>query len=288
MKLSTTLATAAMLVAGAIANAQDNPMTKITDGVYHFYAMGYGSLIVVGDNGVLVTDPAFTARAEMMNAEIAKVTDQPVTHVALSHEHFDHIGGTEAFTNTEILLQENGVDVLKLSPMLPMPTVTESFDELLSIDLGGQTVEMHHLAVSDGVASSVVRVTESNVIYSADLYNQRAFTNAEFLDDTNFVGLADTLEIMASWTPSYSISSHVPGNSVDAISEVAEMLHKMEAEVQAAFQAAYATGDMNNVFGVLFDIENTLRMPEYADWKDYDAHFPGHVRRMAYSLFHGG
>lgn len=288
MKLSTLCATAAVITLGTTANAQTSPMTEVADGVYHFFSMGYSSLVVIGDNGVLVTDPSFTPRAEELNAEIAKITDKPVTHVALSHEHFDHIGGTEVFNGAAIIMQENGLDILKLSPLMPMPMVTTSFDDTLMVDLGDQTVELHHLAVADGVATTVARVTDSNVVFSVDMYMPQELSPHEFKEDTNFVGSGVVLNTLVGWKPAYAINGHSNGNSVEALKENAEFLTELQAKVEARFQEAFASGNPSAPVELLFTIPDEIEMPEYSDWKNYDTAFPSYVRRMALSVFHGG
>ncbi len=288
MKSYTPLITAALLSLGTTAQAQDKPLTEVADGVFHFFAMGYSSMVVIGDNGVLITDPSFTPRAELLKAELANVTDKPVTHVALSHEHFDHVGGTEIFEDAEIIMQENGIDVLKLSPLMPVPVVNATFDEISTIDLGGQTVELHHLAVADGVATTVARVTESNVVFSADLYMPQELSPHEFKEDTNFVGTSITLNTMVDWAPSYAINGHSSGNSVDALKENAEFLNALQTEVEDRFKTAFASGDPAAPWNLLFSISGEVEMQEYSDWKNYETAFPGYVRRMALSVLHGG
>ncbi len=288
MNLKISALATALLAFGTVANAQEDPLTEAADGVYHFFAMGYSSMVVVGDNGVLVTDPAFSARAELLKEEVAKVSDKPVTHVALSHEHFDHIGGTDIFEGADIIMQENGIDVLKLSPLMPMPAVSTTFDDTLTIDLGGQTVELHHLAVADGVATTVMRVTESNVVFSVDLYMPQEISPHEFKEDTNFVGLGVILNTLVDWAPSYAINGHSGGNSVDALGENAELMNTLQATVEDHIKEAFATGDPSAPWDLLFTIPGQVDMPEYAGWKNYETAFPGYVRRMALSVLHGG
>lgn len=288
MKLPITLTSAALIALGTTANAQNNPMSEVADGVYHFFSMGYSSMVVVGETGVLVTDPSFTSRAEELKTEIEKITDKPVTHVALSHEHFDHIGGTEVFDGAEIIMQENGLDVLKLSPLMTMPIVTTSFDDTHAVDLGSQIVELHHIAVADGVATTVARVTGSNIVFSVDMYMPREFSPHEFKEDTNFVGSGVVLNTLVEWDPAYAINGHSSGNSVEALKENAEFLTELQAKVEERFQEAFASGNPSAPVELLFTIADEIEMPEYSDWKNYDTAFPGYVRRMALSVFHGG
>lgn len=288
MKRLSTLAAASLISFGASASAQDSTMDEVAEGVYHFFAFGYSSMVVVGDDGVLVADPSFAGRSDMLAEAIKGVTDKPVTHVALSHEHYDHVGGTESFPGADVILQENGIDVLKLSTIMPTPDVTTTFDDSLTIDLGGQTVELHHIAVADGVATTVMRVTESNVVYSADLYVPKQISPHEFKEDTNFLGLGDVLDQMVAWDPSYAINAHSQGNSVDALRENAELMTKLQAAVEEEFKAAFASGDPSAPWNLLFSISGQIKMPEYADWENYETAFPGYVRRMALSVLHGG
>ena len=93
-KLAVT-STLAVLAAPAVFAA---PVVKqLADDVYMMSESHYTSLVVVGEDGVLITDPAFTPRAQSLKNAIAGITDKPVTRIVLSHEHYDHVGGTEVF-----------------------------------------------------------------------------------------------------------------------------------------------------------------------------------------------
>ena len=286
MKQLATALSLSLAVTGTAAFSQDNPMTEVSDGVYHFFAMGYSSMVVVGDNGVLVTDPAFPPRAKLLKEAVSGVTDKPVSHVALSHEHYDHIGGTGMFDGADIIMQENGLDVLDLVRLMPKPEVSTTFGDSISIDLGGKTVEMHHLAVGDGVATAITRVVEDDVIYSADLYVPKGFSPSVFKEDTNFVGVGVILDTLVEWAPAYAINAHSNGNSMDALRENAVMMNELEDAVVARFKKAFADGE--RPVPVLFSISNEIKLPKYADWENYDSAFPAYVRRMALSVFHGG
>lgn len=78
---------------------------ELADGVYAsvvedsaIYSQFSNSLIVVGDEGVLVVDPRESAAAgRALIAEIRSLTDRPVRWVVNSHWHWDHLGGNQAF-----------------------------------------------------------------------------------------------------------------------------------------------------------------------------------------------
>ncbi len=59
--------------------------------------------LVVGADAVLVVDTGSTLReGAELRAQVAALTGRDVTHIALTHGHFDHVLGTAAFPGAEI------------------------------------------------------------------------------------------------------------------------------------------------------------------------------------------
>ena len=88
---------------------------------YSVFFLFYNSIVVIGDDGVLITDPANDYRAGVLKDEIAKLTDRPVSRIVLTHEHFDHTGGTEVFPEAQIIAQENVEAVFAFDPLGAAP-----------------------------------------------------------------------------------------------------------------------------------------------------------------------
>jgi glyoxylase-like metal-dependent hydrolase (beta-lactamase superfamily II) len=97
---------AAALGAGA-ATAAAPPLTRevLADGVYLFransdfdYWTATNSVVIVGDDDVTVFDShTRAATAQLVIAEIRKLTDKPVRTLINSHWHMDHWGGNDAY-----------------------------------------------------------------------------------------------------------------------------------------------------------------------------------------------
>ena len=93
----------AWLLAAALAAAPAR--TEVAPGVHLFVTPPYGdvgldgnSIAIVGTDGVLVFDANGTpAAAEAVIAEIRKLTDRPVNWLVISHWHWDHWYGAEAY-----------------------------------------------------------------------------------------------------------------------------------------------------------------------------------------------
>ena len=287
------LSAAAALAIGGTAHAQEyvpppDSFDEVAPGVWSLMLFGVNSMVVVGENGVLVTDPAVGARAQMMIGMIAEVTDKPITHVALSHEHYDHAGGADVFEGAEIIAHENVPEVLAMSRLLPMPEVTTTFEDTHSVDLGGITVDMIHLGHGDGTGTAIMHVPESDVVFSADMYEDKSFTAAVWKEDTNLVGLRDYLNKMVELDPVFAINTHQPGNALEALKENAEMQNKIYDEVLRIYSDAISTGGMPAGFPLVFSVPSQVSMPEYSEWNNYEEGLPGYVSRMGLSLFHGG
>ncbi|MBD0735500.1 MBL fold metallo-hydrolase [Streptomyces sp. CBMA29] len=70
--------------------------------------------LVVGDDGVLLVDTGSTLReGAELRAQVEALTGRTVTHVALTHGHFDHVFGTAAFPGAEVYGQTSLTALLR-------------------------------------------------------------------------------------------------------------------------------------------------------------------------------
>ena len=287
-RLFAALAVAIGIAAPNVGSAQAQ-MTELSDNVYHFFSDWYGSLVVISDDGVLVTDPAWSDRAETMKAEIAKLTDQDVTHVVLTHEHYDHVGGTEVFDGADIICHVSCVDIFALDESGVVPRqVTMDYYTDAAIILGDKTVELIHLGPGDGVGTTIIHVPEDRVAMTADLYLPQALTEGKWLDDKNFLGTCLILNEMAGWNLQHAISGHAESTDPAAVTENAQYLNDLHAAVMQAIDEAVAEGGPDAAWGLLDTLPESLKLPQYASWDGYEEHLPTHTKRMLMSILHGG
>ncbi len=290
MMRKTAAAILTLCLAGPAAAQAQSPMTSIGDGVYHYFSDFYGSLVVVGDEGVLVVDPAWRHRAQQIKEAIAQVTDQPVTHVVLSHEHYDHVGGSEVFENAEIVCHVTCEGIFALDVLGSVPkTVTTSFAKELAIDLGGKIVELKHLGVGDGVATTVIYVPDDQVVATADLYGPQSFTDGMWLEDKNYLGTRKILNEISDWPLKHAISGHAESTDPAALRENAAYLNDLYDAVRAELDQAMAAGGPGAAFELLGGpLSTSVKLPQYESWSGYEQHLPKHVWRMGMSIMHGG
>ncbi|MEU5216034.1 MBL fold metallo-hydrolase [Streptomyces sp. NPDC020807] len=79
---------------------------RLADGVGRRRLPGWDATVglVVGEHGVLLYDTGSTlAEGAELRAQVAQLTGgRKVTHIALSHPHFDHVLGTAVFAGAEV------------------------------------------------------------------------------------------------------------------------------------------------------------------------------------------
>ncbi|MEU2245647.1 MBL fold metallo-hydrolase [Streptomyces sp. NPDC019224] len=129
------------------------------------------ALLVAGTDGVLLCDTGASLREGVeLRTQAQALLGRRVTHIALSHPHFDHVLGTAAFAGARVYgaagtaeLLRRGADEVYADAVaqgLPGPDAAESADVLVApreevygewtLDLGGREV----LLVNVGAAHS--------------------------------------------------------------------------------------------------------------------------------------
>src|SRR4026208_1091038 len=92
--------------AGTSHNGKAFRFNKVKEGVYH--AVGTGTVAVVGNPSIIVTDSAVVrvddhaspAAAWVLLDELKEITNKPVRTVINTHFHYDHAHGNQIFDST--------------------------------------------------------------------------------------------------------------------------------------------------------------------------------------------
>ncbi|ADE38274.1 MBL fold metallo-hydrolase [Candidatus Puniceispirillum marinum] len=279
----------ASLASHSVAWAQDAPIvSKLSDNTYSVFWGFFNSLVVIGNKGVLITDPANDNRAAVLKAEIAKLTDLPVTYIVLSHEHFDHIGGVGAFPQAKLVAQKNIHAVLPLDPLdLAPDDIDITFENKYTLNMGTTDVEMHFMGAGDGVATTVVYMPWEGIAFTADLYEDKRLTPASFLDDTNMLGVRRILNRIGQWPIKHAVTAHSLSSDPQILRDNIRYINDLYDAVYPPIAKAAASDNPFAIYGLLDSLPDTVTLEAYADWDGYE-HFSGHVRRMALSIIHGG
>jgi len=226
-------------------------LTQIADNVYSYvgakdaspansFAANAG--IVIGRNGVLVIDTLISAKeGERFLADIRKVTTKPIRYVVNTHTHLDHAFGNCVFArqgatiiahdSDRILLEKIGEMTLKnignfgLKPEdmvgteISYPTLT--FSNRMTIDLGGEKVELIHTAPSHTEGSVVVYLPAKRLLFSGDIL----FTDFHpYLADGDISGWIKALDALLAMDVERIIPGHGPLSTKKDLREMKEYL----------------------------------------------------------------
>ena len=275
-------------------------LNELAPNVYHYFSAFYSNLIVVSDDGVLLTDPANTARAEELKEVIAGLTDAPVTAIVLTHEHYDHVGGTGVFDNATVYCHRNCQAIFDLHPSRTDPDIAipilgdvpesiTTYDEAMDLTMGDIVVQLRYLGPGDGDATTVIYLPEEQIVVTSDLYEPRALTGAGFVDDKHFTGVRYILNTISQWPLTHAVNAHSPGTDPQDLRENVQYYNDLYDAVKAEVDAAIAQagGAAFGAYGLFDTLPPTFQLEQYQDWGNYESALPKHVQRMLLAIYHG-
>lgn len=255
-------------------NAQDvkREITRVTDDVYRFQNKFHMNMFVITGDGVVVTDPINEEAAIWLKAEIAKLTDQPITHLVYSHSHGDHAsGGTGYGEVPNVIMQQNAPEDIDLVE----PTIR--FSEQMSFVVGSKTFELTYLGPGHGNDMMAMVIRPDNVAFVVDVVSSKRLFYSDFpganVDEwTEQVRTVDALEFEVL------IGGHGP---VGVKSDVADGITYLE-ELRAAVLKGLKSGQSVD------ELKQTIKMEKYRDWASYEQWRELNVQGMARHLTESG
>src|SRR6476660_2470204 len=129
--------------------------TDLGRGVYLRGWQGGDSLILVGDDGVLLVDTAVAPMGDKIKAAIARVSSKPIRVIVNTHAHADHFGANEALAKGGATIVAH--DKLRermargftafnqvIPPSLPAALPTVTYADAMTVHFDGETVQLFH------------------------------------------------------------------------------------------------------------------------------------------------
>ncbi len=212
---------------------------------------GANAGIVVGSNAVLVVDTLISAReGKRLLADIRAVTKLPIKYVANTHYHLDHAWGNSIFTAegaavigttaSAKLMAERGAyglahaDQFGLTPEdlagTTLAPATLGVAGLLSIDLGGVTVELRSLAPGHCPDNLVAYVPQDKVVFCGDLL----FTGCHpYMGESDIAGWLSGLDAVNALGAEKLVPGHGAMGTAKDVAEMKEYLKAFDEKAQA-------------------------------------------------------
>src|SRR5262245_12860171 len=151
--------------------------TDLGHGVYLLGWQGGDSLILVGDDGVLLVDTSAAPMADKSMTAIAKVSNKPIRLIINTHAHADHFGANEALAKggATIVAHDNLRErmakgftafnqAIPPSPLAALPTVT--YADAMTLHFDGETIQLFHPPNAHTDSDTLVHFKRANVIHA--------------------------------------------------------------------------------------------------------------------------
>ena len=266
MNYFTKLALSATFAFGVIASnacAKDEPVlsfktTKISDTLYMISGEGGftgGNVgLTVGPDGVAMIDNGISNVLEMLKAEIAEITNQPIDYMINTHVHGDHIGNNHAFGDdgAQIVSHENlraslikkDVEEGKTSKRSQLPILT--FNDRLTIHINGDTAKIIHFDHAHTDGDAIVFFKKDNVLHTGDIMFNGLFPYIDGSNGGSLDGVIRALEGIAKIADDHTkiIPGHGPLASKKDVTKTIDMLKDSRALVKTMVDAGKSEADI--------------------------------------------
>lgn len=121
-------------------------------------------LIVGRDSAMLIDSGNSPEQGVQLIASAEEKAGVPVTHVLLTHDHHDHVGGLAGMGEVISIAHENLTSV----------AVTRTFSMALAVDLGHLRVEALHFGSAHTDSDVLVYLPGEDVVFAGDLLEEGA------------------------------------------------------------------------------------------------------------------
>lgn len=246
-------------------------LTKVTDGVYAYRDGFYRNLVLVTDEGLVVTDPMGVEIAQRLKAELDRTfPGKPVHTMIYSHYHLDHVSGGAVLGAKNILAhasapkrwEELGAkDVARPTRLLP--------DGDQKLVIGGTEIQLVFLPHAHSEALYAFYLPRQKILHSVDMGFVKAIPPLG-IPDSYMPGIIAALDRLAAldfdvWLPSHARAGH-KADLLDYI-QMHRDLRKLVADAMAKYHGI--PNDKERSAEMFADVYDPFQA-KYGKWHGFD------------------
>jgi glyoxylase-like metal-dependent hydrolase (beta-lactamase superfamily II) len=247
-------------VGGLIGQEGKVSVEKVTENVYLYTYESHRSLFVVTDDGILVTDPQSAERAGPYLQEIRKISQAPIRYMVYSHHHGDHVSGGAVFGSDPIIIAHSKIaDHLGSSGSKDIAPPHVTFSDKLSVFLGDLEIRLIFPGPNEADDNIIVFVPDRKVVFMADTVGVRRLP-WRVMSGANPYDWMAGLRVLA--TLDFEILA--PGHGRTGTKAHVEEYIRYFVDLIEAVEERAKQGQ------TLEEIQESLKMPAYANWLFYD------------------
>ena len=248
-----------LLAAGAAAQEAKRSITEIGGGLYRFQNNFHYSVFLVTSEGVIATDPINAEAATWLRDEIAKRFDQKIKYVIYSHDHADHSSGGEVWADDAVVIAHENAKRVIIGEQRPTAVPDLTFRRKMTIELGGQTVELRYLGRSHSDNMIVVHFPAQRAVFAVDFTAVKRLPYRNF-SDAYLPDWIRAIKRLGHMDFDIMLTGHGPnGTKQDAIDH-GQYIDDLYNAVLDGMRAGKS----------LADLQASVTMDAYKDWGQYD------------------
>ena len=262
------LALACLIYAMPSYAAANRSLTLINGDLYRFQNNFHFSVVLVTDAGVMVTDPINKDAAQWLKDEIASRFGKPIKYLVYSHDHVDHIAGGEVFGAANVIAHENArADIIGEKRPTAVPNIT--FSDNMTINLGGNAVELSYLGRSHSDNMIVMNFPRQRVLFAVDFIPIKSLP-WKTLTDAYIPEWIDAVKRVEAMDFDILMPGHgSPGSKAD-VTALREYMETLYGAVLSGMREGQT----------LQQLKENINLPEYAGWGNYDKHLSLNIEGM--------
>lgn len=233
-------------------------ISKIAGEIYRFRNNFHYSVFAVTPAGVIVTNPIDAEAAKWLKAEIAQRWNRPIKYLVYSHDHRDHIAGGEVFADTATVVAHRRAKEVIVDEKRPTAVPNLTFDNSLTIELGGTVLELTYVGKNHSDNSLVIRFPRERILFAVDFIPVKAMPFRDF-PDGYLQEWINSLKRVEAMSFDVLAPGHGPlGTKADAVA-YRELMEELRADVTRLAREGKS----------LDDIKKAVTMEKYKDWSGY-------------------
>jgi len=261
---------------------------EVSAGVYSFSAdvsgNEYVSMFIATGEGVIVIEPVSSAHSSLLVEVVANITQEPVSFMLHSHNHWDHGNGGAIWraAGAEIWAHELAAQWMaaNTNPDMVEPDQTWSGD-FFSLSLGNVTLEFHYVGLNHGLGNTIFLIPDLKIAYMADIVTPKRVQFA-IVPDFNLREWERSLQEILALDFDRAVYSHNYGEN-----RLVGRKQDVEEELQFMRDLREATMELLMQGLSIEEVAVTLRLPQYEHWAKYDEWLSLNVYRVALDIWMG-
>lgn len=253
----------------ALSATDNRAIIPISGDVYRFQNNFHFSVLMVTPDGVLVTDPINADAAQWLKKEIKQRFNKPIKYLVYSHDHIDHIAGGEVFADTATIIAHEKTKATILSEKRPTAIPDVTFNDKLTIDLGGRSVNLIYVGRSHSDNMIVLHFPAEKLLYAVDFISIKRLPYKN-LGDAYFPDWLEATKVVKQIDFEVLAPGHGQmGTKEDAINHMRYLEELYEQVLTGARQGKS-----------LEQLQKEIQMEKYKDWGQYETWLPMNIEGM--------